>query len=88
MKIDDKRLNSVAGGKTVETKDGKWLVIPDDALIFDNEEQAKGAEMAFQHLGKQRGKGNRHLMDKGRSNIGDSHIPMDSNKVDSKDNIQ
>lgn len=44
MKIDDKSLDKVSGGKIVETKEGKYILLPPNAKEFDTEEEAKKAE--------------------------------------------
>ena len=65
MKMNNKQLNSVAGGKIIESKDGKFFVMPEDTLIFENEDQAKGAEMILQYFSKQKGEGMNSPMGQG-----------------------
>ena len=50
MELNEKDLNEVSGGKILETKDGKWIAVPDNILMFDTEAEAKASEQTAKHM--------------------------------------
>lgn len=55
MRINEQDLANVsAGAQIVETKDGQWVVLPDDAVTFENKEQAIGAQKAIEAFRKKK----------------------------------
>ena len=46
-KVSQNHLENVSGGEIVETKDGKFFILPSDAKIFDKKEDAEKAEKDY-----------------------------------------
>ncbi len=51
-KVNDENLKNLSGGKIIETKDGKFICVPQYAKEFDTEEQAKSFEAKINELPK------------------------------------
>ena len=46
-KVSQDDLENVSGGNIIETKDGKFVILPPRAKTFDKKEDAEKAEAAF-----------------------------------------
>lgn len=46
-KVSQDDLENVSGGTIVETKDGKFVILPPDAKIFDKKEDAEKATLTL-----------------------------------------
>ena len=57
MEINDNVLDQVAGGKIMETKEGKFILMPPRAKEFDTKEEAEEAEKKFLKPGHGHGHG-------------------------------
>lgn len=44
IEIDDKKLDKVSGGKIVESKEGKYILLPPNVKEFDTKEYARKEE--------------------------------------------
>ncbi len=44
MKLNEKELDKVTGGKIIETKDGKFMSVADETIAFDTENDAQQFE--------------------------------------------
>lgn len=66
MEMNENDLGMVAGGATVETKEGKWILMPPGTKTFDTKEAAEEAEKKFmekhhhRHCGKGHHTGGKH----------------------------
>ncbi len=58
MELNEKELDKVAGGKIIETKDGKFISVADKTIAFDTENDAQQFEK-FRKKHKQ--PGNPHI---------------------------
>jgi hypothetical protein len=60
MEMNENDLGKVSGGTAVETKEGKWILMPPHAKTFDTKDAAEKAEKEFMEKHNHRHCGNGH----------------------------